>query len=72
MLKKIFAGVLLLSIAALPQMVMCQNGPAGKWWHNPATAKQLNLTEQEIIRLDNQYVESRRKLIDLKSDLQKQ
>ena len=72
MLKRVFAGVLLFSIAVLPQMVMCQNGPAGKWWHNPAISKQLNLNEQEINTLDEQYVESRRKLIDLKSDVQKQ
>jgi Spy/CpxP family protein refolding chaperone len=56
----------------LPQLVMAQKGPFGKWWHNPDISGQLNLTEQEKNRLDKQFVESRRKLIELKSDVQKQ
>ena len=72
MLKKIYIGVLLFCIFMLPQSVMAQKGPFGKWWHNPDISSQLNLTEQEKTRLDNQFVESRRKLIELKSDVQKQ
>ena len=72
MLKKIFTGVLLFSITVLPQMVMGQSGPFGKWWHNPTISKQLNLTEQEKNRLDYQFLESHRKLIELKSNVQKQ
>ena len=72
MLKKIFIGGLLFSISMLPKMVMGQDGPAGRWWHNPAISQQLNLTAQEKNRLDNQYVESHRKLIQLKSRVQKE
>ena len=72
MLKKIFTGILLFSMTALPQMVMGQNGPPGKWWHDPAISKQLNLTAQEKKRLDNQYTGSHRKLIELKGNVQKE
>ncbi len=72
MLKKVFIGILLFSITALPGIVMSQDGPMGKWWLNPQMSDQLKLTDEEINKLDEQYVESHRKLIDLKSNVKKE
>ncbi len=72
MLKKIFIGILLLSITALPGIVMCQDGPMGKWWLNPRMSEQLKLTDKEVNKLNEQYVESHRKMIDLKSNVKKE
>jgi Spy/CpxP family protein refolding chaperone len=44
----------------------------GKWWHVPRLEKQLALSSEEITNLDDLFVNSRRKLIDLKSALQKE
>lgn len=72
MLKKIFIGILLFSITALPSIVMSQDGPMGKWWLNPRMSEQLKLTDEEIKNLDEQYVENHRKMIDLKSNVKKE
>ena len=72
MLKMIFTAILLFSMNALPNVVMCQNAPMGKWWHNPHMSKQLNLTDEEKNKLDEQYVESRRRMIDLKSNVERE
>ncbi len=72
MLKKIFIGILLFSITALPGIVMSQAGPMGKWWLNPQMSEQLKLTDEEINKLDEQYVSSHRKMIDLKTNVKKE
>ena len=72
MLKSIFIGILLLSITALPNIVMSQDGPMGKWWLNPRMSEQLKLTDEEINKLNEQYVESHRKMIDLKNNVKKE
>ena len=72
MLKMIFTAILLFSMTALPNVVICQDAPMGKWWHNPHMSKQLNLTDEEKNKLDEQYVESRRRMIDLKSNVERE
>ncbi len=72
MLKRIFIGILFFSITALPGIVMSQDGPMGKWWLNPHMSEQLKLTDEEINKLDEQYVENHRKMIDLKSNVKKE
>lgn len=72
MLKRIFTAILLFSMTALPNVVMCQDAPMGKWWHNPHMSKQLNLTDEEKNKLDEQYVESRRRMIDLKRNVERE
>ena len=72
MLKMIFTTILLFSMTALPNVVMCQDATAGKWWHDPSMSKQLNLTDEEKNKLDEQFVESRRRLIDLKSNVERE
>jgi len=46
--------------------------PHGKWWQTPEVAKKLNLTSEELQKLDGLYVESQRQLIDLRSSVQKE
>lgn len=72
MLKMFFTAILLLSMTALPNVVICQDAPMGKWWHNPHMSKQLNLTDEEKNKLDEQYVESRRRMIDLKRNVERE
>jgi Spy/CpxP family protein refolding chaperone len=44
----------------------------GKWWKNPDTAKQLQLTDGQVAQLDQKFVEHRLKLIDYSAEMQKQ
>jgi Spy/CpxP family protein refolding chaperone len=46
--------------------------PHGKWWRSPRAVKQLDLTEEEKGKLDDKFVESRRRLIDLKSNVERE
>ncbi len=52
---------------AVPATVMGKDMPVGKWWHRPAVASKLNLSEAEKSKLDEKYIESRRNLIKLKN-----
>ena len=67
MLKKILGALFLLVFVISPAMVMAKDFPPGKWWHSPQAAEKLNLNDEEIKMLDKQFVDSRRKLIKLKS-----
>ena len=49
---------------------MAQDVPSGKWWRNPSTAKALELTGDQVNRLEKAYVNSRRELIKQKSQLE--
>ncbi len=46
--------------------------PYGKWWRMPEVAKKLELTSEEQQKLDDLFVQSRRRMIDLKSNVQKE
>lgn len=67
MLSKIFRVLFLLVFVISPALVMAKDFPPGKWWHNPQASEKLNLSDEEIKMLDKQFVDSRRKLIKLKS-----
>ncbi|MDY6855741.1 MAG: hypothetical protein SWO11_13745 [Thermodesulfobacteriota bacterium] len=43
----------------------------GKWWHSPRVAKKLELSKEEKKQLDDLFVKSRLKMIDLKSEIEK-
>ena len=65
--------MLLLSLLIPPAIALgVQDVPLGKWWHNPQVSKQMNLNKDEIRKLDETYLESRRKLIDLKSRVERE
>ena len=67
MLSKIFSALFLLVFVISPTVVTAKDFPPGKWWHNPQASEKLNLSDEEIKMLDKQFVDSRRKLIKLKS-----
>ena len=72
MLKKTVKFILLLIVVISPTVVMGQHMPQGKWWHNPRVSEQLNLNEEEKRQLDETFIESRRKLIGLKSSVERE
>jgi len=73
MLKnKVLTGIVLLIMIISPTIIMAQEMPFGKWWHNPRMFKQLNLTDAEKAKLDEAFRNSRRKLIDLKSNVERE
>ena len=67
MLSKIFSALFLIVFVISPAVVTAKDFPPGKWWHNPQASEKLNLSDEEIKMLDKQFVDSRRKLIKLKS-----
>jgi Spy/CpxP family protein refolding chaperone len=70
--NRILTGIVLLIMMILSTRAIAQEMPYGKWWHNPGMSKQLNLTEPEKVRLDEEFRNSRRKLIDLKSNVERE
>lgn len=69
--KYVLSGLLFL-LLILPAAVMAKGMMHGKWWHAKAIKQELGLSENEIRILDEKYIESRRKMIDLKNDVEKQ
>src|ERR1017187_5316170 len=45
---------------------------SGRWWSNPATAQKLNLTADQLRKMDDIFQQHRLKLIDLNASLQKE
>jgi Spy/CpxP family protein refolding chaperone len=43
------------------------SAPAGKWWRNQSVIQSLNLSREEVDKLDAAFRGSRKKLIELKS-----
>ena len=46
--------------------------PLGKWWHMPLVAEQLNLDGREKEQLDDLFIQARRKMIHLRSAVEKE
>jgi hypothetical protein len=72
MLRKAAWFVLVLFAVSLPSILPAQEMMHGKWWNNKEMTDQLKLTDSERKILDEKYTESRRKMIDLKSEVEKE
>jgi len=72
MLRNAFSAILLFIFLAAPLMAAAQDVPSGKWWYNPQIQKNLNLSQNEIGKLDKLFANSRRKLIQLKSEVERE
>ena len=72
MLNRLIKRTLFLVLLIPAVTAFSQNMPAGKWWNNPQASKKLNLTDDDQKKLNDQYIESRRQLIDLKSAVEKE
>lgn len=70
--NRTLTGMVLLIMMILSADAIAQEMPSGKWWHNPGMTQKLNLTEPEKARLDEEFRNSRRKLIDLKSNVERE
>jgi Spy/CpxP family protein refolding chaperone len=72
MLRKVWVGILLIFIFNLPGLTAAQDAPSGKWWYNQKVVQNLNLTQAEVRQLDQLYVDSHRKLIELKNAVERE
>jgi len=72
MLKRKIFPVILIVLAALTANAMGGERHKENWWRDPEISKQLNLSENERQRLDELLVESGRKMIELKSIVEKE
>ena len=72
MLRNAFSIMLLAIFVLSPVIASGQEVPAGKWWYNPKIRKNLSLNKNEIEQLDKLFADSRRKLIKLKSVVERE
>lgn len=72
MLKKYCHVILLLTVVFFASSALGQGMRPGKWWKDPKVTQQLQLTDSQISQLDAAYNNSRRKMIQLKSDVEKE
>jgi len=72
MLKKVWVGIILMTMINLPGFAAGQEVPSGKWWYNQKVVQNLNLNQKEIRQLDQLYVNSHRKLIQLKTAVEQE
>ena len=72
MMKRKIIPVILIVLIALTANAMGGERLKRNWWRDPEISKQLNLSENEKQRLDELLVESGRKMIELKSIVEKE
>jgi len=72
MLKNAFRIILPVFLVISPFMAAGQDVPADKWWYNPKIQQNLNLSQKEIDKLDQLFADSRRQLITLKSEVERE
>jgi len=72
MLKRISIGILMIFVISLPEFAGGQDIPSGKWWYNQKVVQNLNLTQSEIHQLDQLWVDSQRRLIELKNAVERE
>ena len=72
MVKKNVWFVFVAVLVFLPSTLMAQEMMHGKWWLNKTLTENMQLTDSERNTLDQKYMESRRKMIELKSEMEKQ
>jgi Spy/CpxP family protein refolding chaperone len=72
MLKRISLGILMIFVISLPEFAGGQDIPSGKWWYNQKVVQNLNLTQSEIHQLDQLWVDSQRRLIELKNTVERE
>jgi len=71
-LNKVLIGMFLFVFAVSTTVAFGQEMPHGKWWYSRHSSEKLNLSDEEKSKLDEKFFESRLKLIDLKSAVEKE
>jgi len=69
--KSAWTGLLFL-VVFLPSTLLAQEKMQGKWWNDKSIVKELELSDIEKKELDEKSTVSRRKMIDLKYEIEKQ
>jgi len=72
MLKRISIVILMIFMISLPQFAGGQDIPSGKWWYNQKVVQNLNLSQSEVHQLDQLWVDSQRRLIELKNAVERE
>ncbi len=72
MLRKNVWIVLLFAVVLLPSSLLAQEMMHGKWWHDKSIGQELGLTDSEKKGLEDKYIASRRKMIELKGEIERQ
>ncbi len=71
-LNKVLIGMFLFVFAVSTTLAFGQEIPHGKWWYSRHSSEKLNLSDEEKSKLDDKFFESRFKLVDLKSAVEKE
>jgi hypothetical protein len=72
MLKRILPTLFLLAAVFVQGDACSQESVIGKWWYNPIIARRINLEGQERKLLDEKFLDTQRKLIALKNDVERE
>jgi Spy/CpxP family protein refolding chaperone len=73
MLNRSLAAVLAaIMLFLLPRVSQANEIPPGRWWHIPYFAEQLNITDQQKDELDKLFDYNRRRLAELKKQVEDQ
>lgn len=59
-------------LLVMPAQVFGQHMSSGKWWRIPDVAKSLKLSDKDVQQLEEAFRHSRRRLIQLKSQLERE
>jgi Spy/CpxP family protein refolding chaperone len=71
-LKGIFILVTAIVWVFVPMDSQGARMPLGKWWHTPRVAEQLNLNGREKEQLDELFIQTTRRMIDLRSAVERE
>jgi Spy/CpxP family protein refolding chaperone len=55
-----------------PRGMLRRSGGLGSWWKDSDIVKRLQLSEAQVSRIEQTYLEHRLRLVDLRADLEKQ
>ena len=72
MLKKLYRIIWVLTFIMICTPAMGQGMRPGKWWKDPQVTQKLALSDDQISKLDSAYITSRKKMIEQKSDIEKE
>jgi Spy/CpxP family protein refolding chaperone len=70
-IRKLFLCIFIILIALTSNAFGRDGVHGGKWWHDSSLSKKLSLNEKEIQKIDDLFVESTRRIIDLRSSIMK-
>jgi len=72
MWKAILCCMAVLVWICMPHFSQAESIHPGRWWHMPQVSEDLHITDAQIQKLDELFLDNRRKLIDLKSEVEKE